>query len=305
MDKAAITPELVRCLLEIQFPQWAHLPVAPVELDGWDNTTYRLGDSMSVRLPSADPYVVQVDKEHRWLPILASELPLAIPQPLDRGAPGCGYPRPWSIYRWLEGRHATIDRIPDLTEFASALAQFLAALQSIDPTDGPPAGEHSFFRGGALSTYDTETRATIDELGNRIDAQAATGLWEAALSTTWASPPVWVHGDVAPANLLLVDGRLKAVIDFGCAAVGDPACDTVIAWTFLSGPSRKAFRAHLSLDEGTWARGRGWALWKALTTNLEACQWPDATHHQGSRFGWRYSAQSIIEDLIDEHQRAP
>lgn len=306
MDKANITPSLVTCLLASQFPQWADLPVSAVELDGWDNTTFRLGDDMSVRLPSADAYVAQVDKEHRWLPVLADHLPLAIPQPLALGVPGCGYPRPWSIYRWLEGQHATIKRISGITKFATALAEFLAALYSIDTTGGPPAGPHSFYRGGPLSTYDAETRAVIGELAEEIDTEAATQVWEAALSATWSRRPVWVHGDVGPSNLLVVDGRLSAVIDFGCSAVGDPACDTVIAWTFLFGPSRAAFRAHLPVDEGTWARGQGWALWKALITHAEALRRrPHEAHLAGLRFGWRHSARSVIDDLLAEHQHHP
>ncbi|MGH8945239.1 MAG: aminoglycoside phosphotransferase family protein [Acidimicrobiia bacterium] len=304
MDKPDITPGLVTCLLASQFPQLADLPVSAVELDGCDNTTFRLGDDMSVRLPSADAYVAQVDKEHRWLPILADHLPLAIPHPLARGVPGCGYPRPWSIYRWLEGQQTTIKRIADLTAFATALAEFLAALYSIDTTGGPPAGRHSFYRGGPLSTYDTETRAAIGELADEIDDEAATQVWEAALSATGSRRPVWVHGDVAPSNLLVVDGRLSAVIDFGCSAVGDPACDTVIAWTFLSGPSREAFRAHLPVDEATWARGRGWALWKALITYAEAQRRrPLEAHLAGLSFGWRHSARSVIDDLLTEYQR--
>jgi len=238
------------------------------------------------------------------LPVLADHLPLAIPQPLALGVPGCGYRRPWSIYRWLEGRHATIERIADLTEFATALAKFLDTMYSIDTTDGPPAGPHSFYRVGPLSTYDTETRAAIGELADEIDTGAATQVWEAASAATWSGRPAWVHGDITPANLLVVDGRLSAVIDFGCSAVGDPACDTTIAWTFLNGPSREAFRAHLPVDEGTWARGRGWALWKALITYVEARRKrPLEANHAGLRFGWRYSARSVIDDLLAEHQR--
>ena len=107
MDKSEITPAVVKRLLAEQFPQWADLPVTRVELDGWDNTTFRLGDEMSVRLPSGDAYTAQVDKEHRWLPDLAPQLPLPIPQPLAKGAPSEEFPRPWSIYRWLEGEPAT------------------------------------------------------------------------------------------------------------------------------------------------------------------------------------------------------
>ena len=304
MNKAGITQSLVRCLLKSQFPDWADLPVSSGELDGWDNATFRLGDHMSVRLPTDDGYAPQVAKEHKWLPVLADRLPLAIPQPLARGVPGCGYPWAWSIYRWLEGQHATFERVVDLTEFAVGLAAFLAALQAIDATRGPAAGEHSSFRGGPLSVYDTETRTAIEELANAIDSEAATYVWDEALSTTWTGPPVWVHGDVAPSNLLVSHGRLSAVIDFGCSAVGDPACDTVIAWTFLFGSSRETFQERLSLDDDTWARGRGWALWKALITQAEALRRsPEDAQVAGLRFGWRHNARSVIDDLLGEGRR--
>jgi aminoglycoside phosphotransferase (APT) family kinase protein len=159
---------------------------------------------------------------------------------------------------------------------------------------GPPAGEHSFFRGGPLATYDAETRAAIEERAHELDAAAATEVWEAALAATWRGPAVWVHGDVTGANLLVADGRLSAVIDFGCAAVGDPACDLAIAWTFFSGRSRDAFRGALALDDGTWARGRGWALWKALITRDDGA---------ARRFGWRVGTREVIDEVLADHRR--
>ena len=224
---------------------------------------------MSVRLPSAEGYVAQAQKEHRWLPSLTPFLPLPIPVPLAKGIPGHGYPWPWSVYRWLEGENATLERITDLPQFAISLAEFLLALQRIDAVDGPSPGAHNFFRGGPLTTYDAETRATIETLAEEIEADVASNIWEAALESTWHGTPVWVHGDVASGNLLVKNGRLNAVIDFGCSGVGDPACDLVMAWTFFSGESREAFRATLGLDRATWARARGWALWKALITLVE------------------------------------
>jgi aminoglycoside phosphotransferase (APT) family kinase protein len=196
------------------------------------------------------------------------------------GKPADGYPWNWSIYEWIEGDTAVRERIDDLSEFAISLAQFLNALRRISPTDGPPPGPHNFYRGGLLVNYDGETRKAIYALGGRIDADAATEVWEAALRTPWESSPVWIHGDVSPGNLLMRAGRLSAVIDFGMLGVGDPACDLSIAWTLFEGESRDAFRAKLPLDSGTWARGRGWALWKALivaaglteTNALEAAQ---------------------------------
>lgn len=257
---------LVGRLLAAQFPQWADLPIEPVEFDGWDNRTFRLGEDMTVRLPSAEAYTGQVEKEHRWLPRLAPLLPLPIPVPLAMGVPAADYPWFWSVYRWLEGDIASIERIENLRQFATTLSQFLAALQRIDPSGGPLPGQHNFYRGGPLTIYDTETRDAIAALHGKIDTDAVTAVWEAALQTTWHGPPVWLHGDVSAANLLVKRGRLSAVIDFGCSGVGDPACDLTIAWTLFSGESREAFRAALPVDGATWARGRGWALWKGLIT---------------------------------------
>jgi aminoglycoside phosphotransferase (APT) family kinase protein len=254
---------LVRTLIADQFPQWAHLPVRPVDLSGWDNRTFRLGDELSVRLPSASGYVPAVEKEQRWLPYLAPRLPVPIPVPVGHGVPGAGYPYPWSVYQWIEGTPVLTGRIADLAELATDLAAFLVALRAVDPTDGPLAGPHSFWRGGPLQVYDAETRHAIAALP---DGSRATAIWAEALSATWTGRPVWFHGDVAEGNLLLRDGRLAAVIDFGTSGVGDPASDLRIAWTLFHGRSRAAFREAVDQDDATWARARGWTLWKALIT---------------------------------------
>jgi aminoglycoside phosphotransferase (APT) family kinase protein len=305
VERAAISPALVARLVAEQFPKWAHLAVTPVELDGWDNTTFRLGEDLSVRLPSHDVYVEQIDKEHRWLRVLAPQLPLAIPEPVAKGAPGRGFPRPWSVYRWREGEHATVGRVADQDRFATDLADFLAALYRIDPVGGPAPGAHNFFRGGPLATYESDARGALSALQGEVDTDAAREVWEAGLSAPWHEPPVWVHGDVTASNLLVLDGRLSAVIDFGCSAVGDPACDVTIAWTFLSGSSREAFRDRLPLDEGTWARGRGWALWKALITLAGAFRADDARRADlaSIRFGWRVSARDVIDEVLADHAR--
>jgi aminoglycoside phosphotransferase (APT) family kinase protein len=259
-----IDVSLARRLIDSQFPQWSQLPVAPVEVDGWDNRTFRLGSELTVRLPSGPWYAMQVDKEQRWLPVLARQLPLPIPLPVARGEPDAGFPYPWSVYRWLDGEPASTAQIDDLPAFASALAGFLTALRRVDATGGPAPGQHNFFRGGPLGTYEEETLQAIDALGDEIPTAAVVRVWEDAMSTAWDRAPVWLHGDVAAGNLLVRDGRLGAVLDFGSSGVGDPACDMVIAWTFLSGSSRDRFRAEIDVDAGTWSRGRGWALWKAL-----------------------------------------
>ena len=293
--KVDIDVTLVGQLVAAQFPQWADLPLRPVEFDGWDNRTFRLGEDMSVRLPSAEAYTGQVAKEHRWLPRLAPLLPLAIPVPIAMGVPAGGYPWHWSIYRWLEGANATIERIANPHDFASTLAQFLAALQRIDPTGGPPPGQHNFFRGGELAIYDTETRDAMATLHGKIDTDAVTAVWEAALQATWNGPPVWLHGDVSATNLLVGEGQLRAVIDFGCSGVGDPACDLTIAWTLFSGESREAFCAALPVDDATWARGRGWALWKGLIT---------LARHTNTNLLEAGKARRTIGDVLADHKHA-
>jgi aminoglycoside phosphotransferase (APT) family kinase protein len=264
--RAGIDAGLVKRLIANQFPQWSDLPVAPVKLDGWDNRTYRLGDDMTVRLPTAAAYTPAIDKEDRWLPILAPSLPVPVPKPLAKGAPGEGYPFSWSIRGWLDGDTASPERINDLTAFASSVAEFILALQDIDATDGPQAGAHSFYRGAPPAHYDDETRRALTALNGRIDTDKASAVWDAAVDAAWHGPPVWFHGDIASGNLLVKNGRLAAVIDFGTSGVGDPACDLVIAWTMFSGDSREAFRSAVAHNSDTWARARGWALWKAVIT---------------------------------------
>ena len=252
---------LVRRLLAAQYSQWADLRIEPVRSAGTDNALYRLGDDMAVRLPRIDWAVGQVDKEQRWLPVLAPHLPLAIPVPLARGKPGEGYPWHWSVYRWLAGENATIVRLADPRQAARDLAGFIAALQRIDPTDGPPPGPHNSGRGVPLAERDAATRAAIASLDGILDTAALTAAWEADLQApAWPGPPVWLHGDLQSGNLLAVRGRLSAVIDFGCLGVGDPACDLMVAWNLLSTGTRAVFRAALLVDDDTWARGRGWAL---------------------------------------------
>jgi aminoglycoside phosphotransferase (APT) family kinase protein len=300
VDRSEITAKLVRELVVDQFPQWADLPVVPVEHNGWDNSTFRLGDQLSVRLPSGDGYVAQVEKEQRWLPDLAAHLPLPIPRPVGLGVACPLFPRPWSVYEWLPGEHATGGRIVDQHRLATHLAAFLSAFYAIDASGGPLAGPHSHFRGGALSTYDAHMKMTIGQLGDRIDTKRCIGIWDAAMGSSWERQPVWVHGDLSGSNLLVVDGRLSAVIDFGCSAVGDPACDLVFAWTFLNDDAAVTFRAALNLDDDTWARAKGWALWKALIThldNLNAGVRLGERDDASIRFSWRMSTEDLIAHL--------
>lgn len=287
----AIDASLVRRLVAAQFPQWADLPVRPVANGGWDNRTFHLGEALSVRLPAARRYAAAVEKEQRWLPALAPQLPLPIPEPVALGRPGEGYEWPWSVCRWLPGDIAEAAPPADLTGFGEDLAGFLLALQRAEATDGPPAGKHSFHRGGDLAVYDAETREALGRLDGKVDTDRARALWDAARASRWERPPVWVHGDVAPSNLLVEDGRLSAVIDFGQLNVGDPACDYAIAWTFLDADARAAFRARLAPDPGTWARAKGWTVWKAL---IVAAGLPGANVRQLAL--WRRALDAVLAD---------
>lgn len=258
-----IDSALARRLVDEQFPQWKDLPIRSVKHGGWDNRTFHLGTQMLIRMPSAERYAAKVEVEQYWLPKLAPFLPLPIPAPIAMGMPTTEYPWYWSIYTWIEGETAAHAAIHNLDNFAQSLALFLLALQRIDVTGGPQPGLHNFYRGGSLHVYDIQTRQALTLLQHKIDIKVATNLWEKALSTSWKKRPVWLHGDISLGNLLVVDGKLSAVIDFGGLAVGDPACDTSIAWTVFKETSREIFLSTLNLDKDTYIRGQAWALWKA------------------------------------------
>lgn len=264
-DEVDIDASLVRRLLAAQFPRWTGLPVEPVLPWGTDNALYRLGGDMVMRLPRHEPTIGTLHKELRWLSALATRLPLPIPVPLAEGTPAEDYPFPWAVYRWLEGETAAAERIADPRQFATDLAGFITALQQIDPAGGPPPGQHNAFRGVPLTDRDSAVRQSITALRHEIDADLVTAIWEEALrAPEWQGQPVWIHGDLDSRNLLVRNGRLSAVIDFGCLGVGDPACDVMVAWKLFTADARDVFRAQLSVDDATWTRARGWVLSQAL-----------------------------------------
>ncbi|HET9322487.1 MAG TPA: aminoglycoside phosphotransferase family protein [Gaiellaceae bacterium] len=261
-DEVDIDAGIVRRLLATQLPRWAGLPLEPVLPWGTDNALFRLGEDLVVRLPRRERTVATLKKERRWLAKLGPRLPLAVPAPLAEGEPGEGYPFTWSVYSWLDGK---TERVADEAQLADDLARFLAALQRIDPRGGPEPGEHNFFRGCPLELRDEQARASIAALASTIDADEAIAAWEAALrAPKWESEPVWIHGDLDTRNLLVAEGGLSAVLDWGSLGVGDPACDVMVAWKVLSRDARGEFRDALGVDDATWARGRGWALSQAV-----------------------------------------
>lgn len=195
------------------------------------------------------------------LAALADCLPLPIPRLVAAFGSGPLFLRPWSLTEWIGGDPAVGVTGATQSALARDLTGFLRALQAIDPATGPPPGPHSFGRGGPLALYDAEMRWALPRLGER--AVAATALWQAALASAFAGPPVWLHGDLHPGNLLVRDGRLVAVIDWGLAVVGDPAADLSVAWRWFDADARHACRLALPMDSGVWTRGAGWACWKA------------------------------------------
>ena len=262
-DEIETDVALVRRLLAGQFPHWADQRIEPVPSYGTDHAIYRLGDHLAARLPRIGWATTQAALEAEWLPKLAPHLPLALPVPLAMGQPADGYPFAWSVYAWLPGENAN-GTIDDLEQAAVDLAAFVTALRQVDTTGAPPRPPRG--RGGPLAESDEQVRRSIAQLGDRIDGAATLRSWEESLTAAaWNGPEVWVHGDLLPGNLLVVDGRLAAVIDFGGLNVGDPACDLQPAWNVFVGASRGRFRAELAVDAASWVRGRAWALYQAVS----------------------------------------
>ncbi|MFI0904734.1 aminoglycoside phosphotransferase family protein [Streptomyces sioyaensis] len=260
-----IDDALVQRLIAGQFPQWAGLAVERFPTGGTVNAMYRLGDDMVVRLPLVQGGANDVLIERTWLPRLAPHLPTPIPEVLGDGEPAAGYPWPWSVYRWLAGENPEAGALSEPVLLAEDLAEFVTAMRSITTLPGAPQAH----RGGAVASLDVDTRAAIKELRGipqeGVDCDAATAVWEEALRAPgWDGPPVWLHADLMPGNLLLEDGRLTSVIDFGCLGVGDPACDLFPAWNLLPAQAREVFREALGVDDATWSRGRGRTLSQAL-----------------------------------------
>jgi aminoglycoside phosphotransferase (APT) family kinase protein len=245
---------------------------------------------MVVRLPHTQDAVGQARKEFKWLPKMAAQLPLAIPVPLAMGRPADGYPWPWSIYRWFEGEPGNFEHIVNPRQAATDLGNFISALQRIDPAGGPPSG-----RGMSLKDRDPETRKAISSLHGLIDANAATAAWEASLmAPAWEAAPVWTHGDLFPSNLLIKNGQLAAVIDFGDLGLSDPACDMLGAWSYLPTNVHEEFRAELSASDATWVRGRGWALSIALLALF---------YFQTTNSHLKHVAIRVIHDVLADHKR--
>ncbi|MBX8824793.1 aminoglycoside phosphotransferase family protein [Ochrobactrum sp. SFR4] len=256
---------LIQRLIASQFPQWQNLPLKEVFSAGTDNSMYRLGDDLVVRLPQRPEAAVQILKEQRWLPVIAPHLHCEIPLPLANGVPATDFPYPWSVCQWREGKNAIEATVSDFHQAAVTLACFINDLQSLNATDGPVPGEHNFYRGVPLQNRNEQYLTALDQIHDMINTKAALSLWQQALKADeWRYAPVWIHGDIHAGNLLVRNGRISAVIDFGGLGVGDPACDMMVAWNFLTTDSRAVFREAVKADDAAWKRAQGWALSMAV-----------------------------------------
>lgn len=286
-----IDDDLVRRLIAGQFPQWEGMTVERFPSGGTVNAMYRLGDDMVVRLPLVKGGANDVAVERTWLPRLAPHLPTPIPEVLGDGQPAEGYPWPWSVYQWLSGKNPEAGVLSEPVLLAEDLADFVAAMRSITLPGAPQA-----HRGGPVASLDSETRAAIEELRGipqeDVDYDAATAVWDEALRAPgWGGPPVWLHADLMPGNLLVDGGRLTSVIDFGCLGVGDPACDLLPAWNLLPSDAREVFRQALGADDATWIRGRGRTLSQALIA---------LPYYRRTNPAMAHNARHVIRAVLDE-----
>jgi aminoglycoside phosphotransferase (APT) family kinase protein len=254
-----IDADLVRRLLAAQFPHLSDLPIREVRSTGTVNALYRLGDHLCARLPRVRRWARDLEREWRWLPQLAPHLSLRVPEPVGKGHPTGSYPCTWAIYRWLDGQPYSDELVDDEHQAGRDLAQFVVELRRIAPAAGAPAGGRK-----PLRDLDAATRAAMESARDVIDRDAATAAWDRALQApAWNGTPVWIHTDLLRPNLLVRDGRLSAVIDFGSVGVGDPAADVIAAWSVFGPTGRDVFRDALDVDDGTWNRARGYALHQA------------------------------------------
>jgi len=257
-DELDLPTDLVRRLVADQMPWWAGLPVSRVASSGTDNAMFRLGDDLVVRMPRIHWARGGVEHEARWLPVVGPRLPVAVPRPLATGSSGGGYPWTWSVLTWVPGTNPVLGRLREPVGLAHDLAALVLAMRALDVDGGVP-------KGGLLADRDDQVRRDIAALVDDIDVPTVTAVWDEALAgAEWSGDRTWVHGDVAPGNLLLGDDRLTGLIDFAGVGVGDPTLDLGVAWNLLPPPARAVLRADLDVDDVTWARARARALAQAL-----------------------------------------
>ena len=264
-DEIDISTGLAARLIAEQFPHWASLPLRPVSSAGTVCVLYRLGDDLVVRLPRRPGKSLDAILTRGVLSRLAPFLPVPVPALIAEGRPTAEYPASWGVLRWLDGDTPVEGHLAEPGLLAADLAGFLTALwkvdlSKVDLADSPPA-----YRGGPLADQHECTIDAIEHLNGLVDTAAARAIWDhAAQLPLWDGPDTWIHADMMPGNVITRNGRLAAVIDFGCAGIGDPSQDLIVAWMLLPASVRPAFRRAVGTDAATWLRGRARALSMAL-----------------------------------------
>lgn len=274
-DEIEIDAELVRRLVDRDLPRFSGTPLRRLAASGSSNVLFRLGPDHLVRLPRQPGGSGSIETEARWLAQLAPALPVGVPEVVAVGRPGFGYPESWSVTRWIDGELPATPYAdgPAANALARQLAEFVTALRAAEvPPEAASDPQLRSYRAGALSDVDTGIRQYLDECRALpdlpLDLDACLGVWADAVALPVSPDSVdrWVHGDLLAENLLLREGRLVAVLDFGGLAVGDPSVDYVVAWEVLGPRARRVFRSSLDIDDATWLRGRAWALAIAIMT---------------------------------------
>lgn len=279
--EVAVTVELARGLLRDQHPDLADLPLTELA-NGWDNVIYRLGTEYTVRVPRRQAAAVLVVSEQRWLPKLADRLPIPIPAPVRVGVPGRGYGWRWSICPWFEGDVAADVELADPIPEAERLGEFLRALHVPAPADAP----ENPYRGHRLDRLDQRVQQNLSRLA-LPRADDVVERWRTLRSADdWDAPPVWLHGDLHTANVLVCSGEISAVIDFGDITSGDPAVDLAVAWMLFGADDREIFRrAAGATDEALWTRAEAWALHFALVYLANSADNPRLARMGGELLG--------------------
>ncbi|MEU3189393.1 aminoglycoside phosphotransferase family protein [Streptomyces sp. NPDC006992] len=262
-NEVRVDEAVVRSLLREQQPEWSALPLSPAG-EGTDNRMYRLGEQLLVRLPRTPDNAKAVRKEQTWLPRLAPHLSCRIPEPVYAGIPSSAFPLAWSVYRWIDGDEAGLGPVIDWPAFGADLAAMVQSLHSIPLMGATRQGELSWYRGGGLQACDRWISECFDNCrtieGLDLDIAHLWHLWQCALASSEPSGhQVWLHGDLKPSNLLVRQGKLHAVIDFGALSVGFPDAEHSPLWDFPPG-ARQAYWDAMSLDNATWLRARAWAI---------------------------------------------
>jgi len=290
-EEADINEALIRRLLVSQMPQWAELPLRLVEPSGTDNVMVRLGDDLVLRLPRTEGAAVGIEKEQRLVPRIAAHLRVPLPSPVGFGEPGDGYPWHWSVSPWIVGRNPQPGEVS--VGLAIELAEFAKTLRAVDTFGLTAEGPLHSYRADSIALRDEPTRRCIDECRGLLDASLVTQAWDQARRVVdFPGERVWMHSDLQPGNILVRDGKLASVIDWGGLALGDPAVDCIVAWTLLTPQTRPTFRSHVDVDGSAWARGRAWALSIALVAL------PYYVHSNEQITAWaRHAIAQVVEDL--------